>query len=85
MSTSIVILIAALAALAAVGCYILVTNLVTKNTIRARREAAIKEAEAEGEMIKNPYQEQQEKTEFVCKEDYNENYIELLKQQIKAR
>jgi len=32
--------------------YIFVTNVITKNTIRSRREAAIKEAEAEGEMIK---------------------------------
>lgn len=39
----------------------------------------------EGEMIKNQYQEPQEETEFVCKEDYNENYIELLKQQIEDK
>ena len=32
--------------------YMAVTNLVTKNSIRKRREAALKEAEAEGEMIK---------------------------------
>ena len=71
MSTSIVILIAALAALAAVGCYILVTNLVTKNTIRARREAAIKEAEAEGEMIKKEKILQAKEKFIQLKSDYD--------------
>ena len=32
--------------------YILVTNYITKNTIQKQRAAALKEAEAEGEMIK---------------------------------
>ena len=71
MSTSIVILIAALAAVAAVGCYILVTNLVTKNTIRARREAAIKEAEAEGEMIKKEKILQAKEKFIQLKSDYD--------------
>lgn len=34
------------------GAYILITNYVTKNTIRKRREDALKDAQAEGEMIK---------------------------------
>ncbi len=46
------IVIAAIAAVAAVVVYIVITNVLTKNTIKARRETAIKEAEAEGEMIK---------------------------------
>ena len=71
MSTSIVILIAALAAVAAVGCYILVTNIVTKNTIRARREAAIKEAEAEGEMIKKEKILQAKEKFIQLKSDYD--------------
>ena len=71
MSTSIVILIAALAAVAAVGCYIVVTNLVTKNTIRARREAAIKEAEAEGEMIKKEKILQAKEKFIQLKSDYD--------------
>ncbi len=71
MSTSIVILIAALTAVAAVGCYILVTNLVTKNTIRARREAAIKEAEAEGEMIKKEKILQAKEKFIQLKSDYD--------------
>ena len=71
MSTSIVILIAALAAVAAVGCYILVTNFVTKNTIRARREAAIKEAEAEGEMIKKEKILQAKEKFIQLKSDYD--------------
>ncbi len=71
MSTSIVILIAALAAVAAVGCYILVTNLVTKNTIRARRETAIKEAEAEGEMIKKEKILQAKEKFIQLKSDYD--------------
>ena len=46
------ILVACISAIAAIGIYMAVTNLVTKNSIRKRREAALKEAEAEGEMIK---------------------------------
>ena len=46
------ILVACISAIAAIGIYVVVTNLVTKNSIRKRREAALKEAEAEGEMIK---------------------------------
>ncbi|MCH5335681.1 MAG: ribonuclease Y [Alistipes sp.] len=45
-------LTAALSAIAAVGVYSIITNYVIKNNIRKRREDAIKEAEAEGEMIK---------------------------------
>ena len=71
MSTGIVILIAALSAVAAVGCYILVTNFVTKNTIRARREAAIKEAEAEGEMIKKETILQAKEKFIQLKSDYD--------------
>ncbi len=71
MSTSIVILIAALAAVVAVGCYILVTNFVTKNTIRTRREAAIKEAEAEGEMIKKEKILQAKEKFIQLKSDYD--------------
>ena len=46
------VLIAVIAAVAAVVVYAVVTNLVAKTSIRYRREAALKEAEAEGEMIK---------------------------------
>ena len=46
------VLIAVIAAIAAVVVYAVVTNLVAKTSIRRRREAALKEAEAEGEMIK---------------------------------
>ena len=71
MSTSIVILIAALSAVAAVGCYIVITNVVTKNTIRARRDAAIKEAEAEGEMIKKEKILQAKEKFIQLKSDYD--------------
>ena len=46
------ILVACISAVAAVGIYAVVTNLVAKTSIRKRREAALKESEAEGEMIK---------------------------------
>ncbi|MBR4148571.1 MAG: ribonuclease Y [Rikenellaceae bacterium] len=71
MSTGIVILIAALSAVAAIGCYIVITNVVTKNTIRARREAAIKEAEAEGEMIKKEKILQAKEKFIQLKSDYD--------------
>ena len=43
-----IILTACIAAVAAIGIYVLVVNLVTRNTIRKRCEAAVMEAEAEG-------------------------------------
>ena len=47
-----IILAASISAVVAVAIYAVVTNLVVKTSIRKRREAAVKEAEAEGEMIK---------------------------------
>ena len=47
-----IILAASISAVVAVAIYAVVTNLVVKTSIRKRRETAIKEAEAEGEMIK---------------------------------
>ena len=47
-----IILAASISAVVAVAVYAVVTNLVAKTSIRKRREAALKEAEAEGEMIK---------------------------------
>ncbi len=46
------ILVACISAAVAIGVYILVVNYITKNSIKKRCEAAVKEAEAEGEMIK---------------------------------
>ena len=48
-----IVLSSVVSAVVCVGIYVLVTRFITKNTIRAQREAALKEAEAEGEMIKN--------------------------------
>ena len=47
-----IIISAALSAIVAVSVYAVVTNYLVKNSIRKRREEALKEAEAEGEMIK---------------------------------
>ncbi len=47
-----IILTACISAVVAVSVYAVVTNIVVKNSISRRREAALKEAEAEGEMIK---------------------------------
>ncbi len=52
ISIGITILTAVLAAAAAVAGYAVITARVTGSTVRKRREAALKEAEAEGEMIK---------------------------------
>jgi len=49
---NIVLLTACISVLATVAVYASVTNFVLKNNIRKRREAAIREAENEGEMIK---------------------------------
>ena len=47
-----IILTACISAVVAVAVYAVVTNLIAKTSIRKRREAAIKEAEADVEMIK---------------------------------
>ena len=52
ISTGIAILIGILSAAIGIGIYIVAANTITKNTVKARRQAAIKEAEAEGEIIK---------------------------------
>ena len=65
------ILVACISAVAAVGIYAVVTNLVAKTSIRKRREAALKEAEAEGEMIKKE-QILQAKEKFIqLKSEYD--------------
>ena len=46
------IITALLSALAGVGIYLIVATYITKNTIKKQCAAALKEAEAEGEMIK---------------------------------
>ena len=53
MGTSLIIVITAIiSAVVSVGVYMLVTAYITKNTIKKQCGAALKEAEAEGEMIK---------------------------------
>ena len=53
MGTPLIILITAIvSALIGAGIYVLVATFITKNTIHKQCAAALKEAEAEGEMIK---------------------------------
>ena len=47
-----IVLTAVISATVGVSTYIVVNNAITKSTVRKRRESLIKEAEAEGEMIK---------------------------------
>ena len=47
-----IILAVLVSAAVSICVYAVITNFVMKNNIRKRRETAIKEAEAEGEMIK---------------------------------
>ncbi len=49
MSTLLIVIITAAAA---IGAYVGISTVITKNSLRRRKEAIIKEAEAEGEMIK---------------------------------
>ena len=58
------ILVACISAVAAVGIYAVVTNLVAKTSIRKRREAALKEAEADGEMIKRRKSSRQKRSSY---------------------
>ncbi|MCD8173935.1 MAG: ribonuclease Y [Alistipes sp.] len=48
----IMILVAVVAAAVGIGLYIAIANVLGRNSIARRREAALKEAEAEGEMLK---------------------------------
>lgn len=52
MSILLIIGIGIISAAAGILLYVIVSNTISKNTIKQRREAAVKEAEAEGEMIK---------------------------------
>ncbi|MBQ5806894.1 MAG: DUF3552 domain-containing protein, partial [Tidjanibacter sp.] len=47
-----IVLTAVISATVGISTYIVVNNAITKSTVRKRRESLIKEAEAEGEMIK---------------------------------
>ena len=59
-----IVFTALLSAVVAVSLYIVLTNAVTKTTVRKRREALIKEAEAQGEMIRKE-KELQAKEKFL--------------------
>ena len=60
-----------ISAVVCVGIYVLVTRYITKNTIRAQREAALKEAVAEGEMIKKERILQAKEKFIQLKSDYD--------------
>ena len=47
-----IVLTAVISATVGVGTYIVVSNAVTKTTVRKRREALVEAAKAEGEMIR---------------------------------
>ena len=66
-----IVLSSVVSAVVCVGIYVLVTRFITKNTIRAQREAALKEAEAEGEMIKKERILQAKETFIQLKSDYD--------------
>jgi ribonuclease Y len=66
-----IVLSSVISALAGVGICLLVIRYITKNTIRAQREAALKEAEAEGEMIKKEKILQAKEKYIQLKSDYD--------------
>ena len=47
-----IVLTAVISATVGVGTYIVVSNAITKTTVRKRREALVEAAKAEGEMIR---------------------------------
>ena len=51
-TTAIFILVGVLSAVAALGIYILISNTVSKNTLKKRKQALRTEAETDAEMIK---------------------------------
>ena len=66
-----IVLSSVVSAVVCVGIYVLVTRFIAKNTIRAQREAALKEAEAEGEMIKKEKILQAKEKFIQLKSDYD--------------
>ena len=66
-----IVLSSVISAVVCVGIYVLVTRYITKNTIRTQREAALKEAEAEGEMIKKERILQAKEKFIQLKSDYD--------------
>ena len=66
-----IVLSSVVSAVVCVGIYVLVTRFITKNTIRTQREAALKEAEAEGEMIKKERILQAKEKFIQLKSDYD--------------
>ncbi len=59
-----IVLTAVISAVVGVSTYILVSNAITKSTVRKRREALLKEAEVQGEMIRKE-KELQAKEKFL--------------------
>ena len=59
-----VVLASVISAIVAIAAYVLVTNAITKSTVKKRREALIKEAEQQGEMIRKE-KELQAKEKFL--------------------
>ena len=66
-----IVISSVVSAVVCVGIYILVTRYITKKTIRAQREAALKEAVAEGEMIKKERILQAKEKFIQLKSDYD--------------
>ena len=83
------VLSSVVSAVVCVGIYVLVTRYITKNTIRAQRTAALKEAEAEGEMIKKEKILQAKEKFIQLKSDYdrqvNERNQKLVQSEQRAK
>ena len=84
-----IVLSSVVSAVVCVGIYVLVTRYITKNTIRAQRTAALKEAEAEGEMIKKEKILQAKEKFIQLKSDYdrqvNERNQKLVQSEQRAK
>ena len=76
-----IILTACISAIVGVGVYVLITNLVLKQSIKKRCEAAVKEAEAEGEMIKKE-KILQAKEKFIQLKSEHDREVNLRNQKI---
>ncbi len=66
-----IVLAAVISAVVAVSTYILVSNAITKSTVRSRRAALLKEAETQGEMIRKEKELQAKEKFLELKREYD--------------
>ena len=71
-----IVLASVISATVGITVYILVSNAITKSTVRKRREVLLKEAEAQGEMIRKEKELQAKEKFLELKREHDRNVNE---------